>query len=139
MGRVNTPILSIESQKALEEGFKTGKTHAFRARCQLVLLKSENRKSKEVAAILKMCEMSVNNWLVRYADEGIEGLKTKKGRGRKPIINKTTDEVSVLESIKANRQRLQTAKVEWESQSGKSVSSDTLRRFLKALVEDTNE
>jgi transposase len=100
MGRVNTPILSIESQKALEEGFKTGKTHAFRARCQLVLLKSENRKSKEVAAILKMCEMSVNNWLVRYANEGIEGLKTKKGRGRKPVINKTTDEVSVLESIK---------------------------------------
>ena len=52
--------------------------------------------------------MSVNNWLVRYAAEGIEGLKTKTGRGRKPIINKSTDESKVLESVKANPQRLQT-------------------------------
>jgi transposase len=139
MGRVNTPILNTEAKNALEQGFKTGKTHAFRVRCQLVLLKSENRKSKDVAKIVKMCEMSVNNWLVRYADEGIEGLKTKKGRGRKPLITKVTDEASVLESIKANRQRLQTAKAEWEVQSGKSVSRDTLRRFLKVLADDINE
>ena len=83
--------------------------------------------------------MSVNNWLVRYADEGIESLKTKKGRGRKPLINKTTDKSKVLESVKANRQRLQTAKAEWEAESGKSVSRDTLRRFLKALADDTSE
>jgi transposase len=83
--------------------------------------------------------MSVNNWLVRYADEGIEGLKTKKGRGRKPLINKTTDEVSILALVKSNRQRLQTAKAEWEAESGKSVSRDTLRRFLKALADDTSE
>ena len=139
MGRVNTPILDSKAKDALEQGFKTGKTHAYRIRCQLVLLKSENRKSKEVAKIVKMCEMSVNNWLGRYADEGIEGLKTKKGRGRKPLINKTTDEVLVLASVKANRQRLQTAKAEWEAESGKSVSRDTLRRFLKALADNTNE
>lgn len=139
MGRVNTPILDTESKNALEQGFKTGKTHAYRVRCHLVLLKSENRKSKEVAKIVKMCEMSVNNWLVRYANEGIEGLKTKKGRGRKPLINKSTDELSVLTSVKANRQRLQTAKAEWETESGKSVSRDTLRRFLKVLADNTNE
>ena len=83
--------------------------------------------------------MSVNNWLVRYADEGIGGLKTKTGRGRKPIINKSTDESKILESVKANRQRLQTAKAEWETQSGKSVSRDTLRRFLKDLADGTSE
>lgn len=139
MGRVNTPILDLAAKNALEQGFKTGKKHAFRVRCQIVLLKSENRKSKEVAKIVKMCEMTVNNWLVRYAEEGIEGLKTKKGRGRKPIINKTTDEASILKAVKANRQRLQTAKAEWEAESGKTVSRDTLRRFLKVLAEDTNE
>lgn len=139
MGRVNTPILDSEAKNALEKGFKTGKKHVFRVRCQLVLLKSENRNSKEVAKIVKMCEMSVNNWLVRYASEGLEGLNTKSGRGRKALINKITDESSVLEAVKANRQRLQTAKAEWESQSGKSVSRDTLRRFLKDLADDTNE
>lgn len=138
MGRVNIPILDAAAKKALENGFKTGKKHAFRVRCQLVLLKSENRKSKEVASIVKMCEMSVNNWLSRYVTEGLEGLHTKPGRGRKPLIDKTTEESSVLEAVKANRQRLLTAKAEWESQSGKSVSRDTLRRFLKDLADDIN-
>ena len=139
MGRVNTPKLSIEAKQALEQGMRTGKTHAFRVRCQLVLLKSENRKSKEVASIVKMCEMSVNNWLVRYATEGINGLYTKEGRGRKPILKKEVHKTSILEKIKANRQRLQVAKAEFEAESGESVSRSTFRRFLKSLAEDTNE
>jgi transposase len=118
MGRVNTPILELEAKNGLEQGFKMGKNHAFRVRCQLVLLKSEHRKSKEVAGIVKMCEMSVNNWLVRYAAEGIEGLKTKPGRGRKPLIDKIMDESKILASVKANRQRLQTGTCIFWDKSG---------------------
>lgn len=138
MGRINTPIINEQAKSELEIGLKTGKSHSFRTRCQLVLLKSEGRKSKEVADIVKMCEMSVNNWLNRYKSEGIAGLYTKSGRGRKPIIDRHQDEAGILESVKANRQRLQTAKAEWESTSGKTVSSSTLRRFLKALADDTS-
>lgn len=139
MGRVNTPILSQESKKALENGFKEGKTHSFRLRCHLILLKSEGRTSEEVAMILKMCEMSVNNWTNRYNQEGISGLETKSGRGRKPIIDKLADETAILEIVKSNRQRLQTAKAEWEAVSNKSVSSSTFKRFLKVLADATNE
>ena len=32
-----------------------------------------------------------------------------------------------------------TAKAEWNFNSGKSVSKDTFRRFLKVLVDDTSE
>ena len=139
MGRVNTPILTTQAKSELEKGFKTGKKHAFRVRCQLVLLKSENRKSKEVGKIVKMCEMTVNNWLLRYKNEGIKGLHTKKGRGRKPLLSKKIDSISILKTIKENRQRLKVAKAEWESESGKSVSRSTFRLFLKALAEDINE
>lgn len=139
MGRVNTPILSTEAKKELVEGFKTGKSHAFRIRCHLVLLKAEHRKSKEVAKIVNMCEMSVNNWLLRYKTEGIEGLKTKKGRGRKPLLKREEDALAVLEAIKTKRQRLQSAKAEFEANTGKKVSRDTLRRFLKVLAEDISE
>jgi transposase len=138
MGRVNTPILNQESKEQLEEGLKTGKKHAYRMRCQLILLKSEGRTSQEVASILKINKMSVNNWTNRYNRQGITGLETKAGRGRKPIIDKIQDETKILESIQSNRQRLQTAKAEWESASGKSVSSSTFRRFLKVLAEDIN-
>ena len=138
MGRVNTPTLDAKARQELEVGLRTGKSHAFRTRCQVILLKAEGRKSKEVAGIVKMCQMSVNNWVGRYQAEGIRGLMTKPGRGRKPIIDRFKDEAAILSSVKANRQRLQTAKAEWEKASGKRVSSSTLRRFLKALADDTS-
>lgn len=138
MGRVNTPVLSETQRAALENGLKMGKSHAFRMRCQSVLLKADHRKSKEVGLIVNMCQVSVNSWLGRYKSEGIDGLRTKEGRGRKPKIDKITDRTSILAAVKANRQRLQTAKAAWEAQSGKTVSRDTFRRFLKDLAEDTN-
>jgi transposase len=141
MSRVNTPKLTEQGKKDLENGYRTDKSHAFRLRCQLILLKSESRDSKDVASIVKMCEMSVNNWVNRYKELGIEGLRTKPGRGRKPLLTKERDETPILEAVKANRQRVETAKAEWEaSQEGnKSVSRETFRRFLKALAGNTSE
>lgn len=139
MSRVNTPILDTDQRVALEKGYATGKSHAFRKRCHLILLKSEGRDSKSVGSIVKMCEMSVNNWVNRYKMESIEGLQTKSGRGRKAILSKIEDESSILEAVKANRQRVDIAKAEWESeQANKSVSRDTFRRFLKVLADATN-
>ena len=66
---------------------KHGKTHAFRTRCRMVLLKSEKRTSVEVARFLGGCEVVVNNWLKRYLQEGIKGLKTRASRGRPWILS----------------------------------------------------
>ena len=46
--------------------------------------------------------------------------------------------VLVLEHVKANRQRIQTAKAEWSKASGKQVGLTTFKSFLKALTADTN-
>ena len=59
----------------------------------------------DVAEITGMTYVSVNAWVKRYNDFG---------QGRKPILNKETDKESVLQSIKAHRQRIQTANAEWE-------------------------
>lgn len=138
MGRVNTPLLDERAKTELDKRFRTDKSHAVRNRCQLVLLKAEGRKSKEVAGIVKMCEMSVNNWLTRYKAEGIQGLSTKPGRGRKALIFSEQEQQSALNLIKVNRQKLQAAKAEWETQQGKSIGRDAFRRFLKVVADDTN-
>ncbi len=117
MGRVNTPKLDEKAKLDLKKGYESGKSHAFRKRCHLILLKSENRKSKEVAAILKMDKNSVNFWVSRYKNEGIEGLKTKKGRGRKALLDKEKDRAAVLVAIKKHRQRAQNAQAEFEQQT----------------------
>ena len=139
MGRVNTPILTEESQIELETLFKKSNSHSFRKRCQTILLKADGRHSKDVGLIVGMSHVSVNSWLKRYKTDGISGLLIKSGRGRKPIIDKDTDEIGVLAIARKHRQRLQTAKAEWEENSGKSVSRATFRRFLKSLGEGINE
>jgi transposase len=73
----------IRTIKALQEGYQLGKAYAFRQRCQLVLLKSEGRTSKEVSRIIKMNDISVNKWLDRYKSEAIKSSMTKPGRGSK--------------------------------------------------------
>ncbi len=138
MGRVNTPNLTSSQRKELELGLKEGKSHSFRMRCQSILLKSEGRTSKESGSITGMSHISVNSWLKRYKSEGISGLLTKPGRGRKSILNREEDKVGILEAIKSNRQRMCTAKAEWESKSGKSVSDSTFKAFLKSLADDIN-
>ena len=139
MSRVNTPILSESERLSLENGHRNGKSHAFRRRCQVILLKSEGRDSKSVGSIVKMSNMSVNAWVRRYKTEGFDGLQTKPGRGRKPLLDKEKDKDSILEAIKTNRQRIDMAKAEWEAaQANRSVSRDVFRRFLKALAAGTS-
>lgn len=138
MGRVNTPALTGMQRHELERGFREGTTHCFRQRCQSILLKSEGRTSKEVGSITGLCAVSINSWVRRYQSEGISGLSTRPGRGRKAILSLEEDKTSILTAIKSNRQRMRTAKAEWESQSGKQVSDSTFKNFLKALADDIN-
>ena len=107
-------------------------------RCRVLLLKAGGRGSKEVGALTDMSEVSVNAWVKRYRAGGLAGLHTRAGRGRKPLLTKAADEALVLEHVKANRQRIQTAKAEWSKASGKQVGLTTFKSFLKALTADTN-
>jgi transposase len=112
MGRVNTPAINEQERATLENGLRTSKSHAFRMRCQAILLKSEGRKSKDVANIVGMCHVSVNSWLKRYKEAGMVGLLTKPGRGRKALLDKQVDGQAVIEAVKANRSRIAMAKAQ---------------------------
>jgi len=125
-----TPAQRVE----LEKGYRNGESHAFRVRCQIVLLKSEARPSIEVGRLVGCCEMTVNNWLARYQAEGLEGLGTKAGRGRKAILNVQTDLEQVKAAVCSNRQRVRLAKADLEEALGKSFSDKTLVRFLKKTL-----
>lgn len=133
MPKVKTIELSETQRGELEKGYREGKSHAYRKRCHMVLLKSEARKSVEVAGILGCHEVSVNNWLKRYEAEGISGLATKPGRGRKAILDAAEDLEAVTRAVRANRQRLSVAKAELEAELEKSFSTKTLERYIKNL------
>lgn len=139
MGKIKTVELTRTQRNELEKGYRAGSSHAFRLRCQMILLKSERRTAKEIADLLGCCEVVINNWLKRYEVEGLEGLLTKPGRGRKPILDAEKDLPSVKAAVAANRQRISLAKAELEVELGKPFSQKTLERYIKNLVLAINE
>ena len=138
MGKIRIIELSSAERAELEQAYRSGTSHALRQRCQLVLLKSEGRTSEQVGQLVKMNPITVNNWLTRYQTEGLAGLETKPGRGRKPVFEPGRDLEQVRKAVTQERQRLSQAKLLLEQQMGKAFSLKTLRRFLKKLSAATN-
>lgn len=78
-------------------------------RCRAILLKSNGLTSKEVGVQVEMTHISVNSWVKRFEAEGIKGLETRPGRGRKPIMD-SSDEEAVRIAIANDRQSVMKAK-----------------------------
>jgi transposase len=138
MGRNIKIELTDNQRQELEYGYRNGNSHSLRTNCHLVLLKSEGRKSTEIASFLGITEQKVNRWLWRYKAEGLKGLEIRTGRGR-PAILQTKDTESVKAVVQKHRQRISQAKVELEKSLGREFSNKTLERFLKNLTADINE
>ncbi len=136
MGKKKIVQLSSEQRAELEKGYRTGKTHTFRQRCQMILLKAENRTSLEAAAVLGCCEVVVNNWLKRYELEGIKGLETRAGRGRPPILSQQNAEhlQKVKDEIKKHPNSVKTVVSVLEDDLDLVMHPETLKRFLKKMV-----
>ena len=110
MGRFIKIELTDDQRKELENGYRNGKSHAFRTRCQMVLLKSEGRKSQDIADFLGFCQQAVNNWLNRYKQAGVDGLKVKEGRGRPSILSPSRTPQPHASMFQRCDQRLRTSR-----------------------------
>lgn len=139
MGKIKVIELTDKQRTELERGHKNGKSHAFRARCQMILLKAENRTSIEVAKVFDICEMVVNNWMKRYLEEGLEGLQTRKGRGRPPILSQQNPLhlQKVKAEIKKHPNSIKTVTAKLEEDLNLAMHPETLKRFLKKMVIDS--
>jgi transposase len=139
MGKTKVIQLSDVQRQAVEDGYRNGKSHAFRERCQMILLKSEKRTSSEIARFLDCHKITVHEWVKRFEREGIEGLQTRPGRGRRAILQAATDLGAVRAAVERSRQRISLARTELEAELQKPFSTTTLKRFLKKTIAATNE
>lgn len=135
IAKIKVIQLTDEQRLQLEEGFRQGKSHAYRMRCRTTLLKAKGLTSKEVGVQTEQTHISVNSWVKRFETEGIKGLETRPGRGRKPIMD-NSDEDAVRIAIENDRQSVMKAKEAWQQASGKKASESTFRAFLSALARD---
>ena len=90
--------LSEVDRLKLEKGYHNGPTHSFRIRCKSILLKSEGKSAPQIAEMLEVTVPTVYTWVKRYEENGIKGLETRPGQGRKPIMD-CSDEEAVRKAI----------------------------------------
>ena len=55
--------LSEEEHTALLQGWKTGKRHPFRSRCNMILLSGQGYNATEIAALEGVSRQTVAHWL----------------------------------------------------------------------------
>ncbi len=144
MGRKLEIILTPEQRMELEHCYKTGKSHAFRQRCRMVLLKSSGKLTKDICQIVGIkSQNQVNSWIRRYescyATTGISVLHNADGQGRKPIFDSKTESDKIKLVVQQERQKLSIAKDILEKELNKAFNIKTLSNFLKALAADTND
>lgn len=135
MGKIKKLVLTASQSGQLENGFRNGTSHCFRMRCRAVLLKAEGLSSEKAGLQTEMSLVSVNAWVKRFLSEGIAGLQTRSGRGRKPIMD-CSDEEAVRAAIEQDRQSVSKARTAWQEATGKEASDLTFKRFLSALAQD---
>jgi transposase len=143
MGRVLSISLTNEQRNELEHYYKHGEIHVLRQRCQIILLKSQGRKTSDICKIVGIkSQNQANNWIKLYKSDysklGIDVLKNKEGQGRKPIFDSKNEAEIIQEIVKKERQKLENAKVILEKELNKSFNIKTLKNFLKNLAGDIN-
>ena len=104
----------------LEKGYYNGPTHKYRIRCKSILLKSDGKSASQIAEQLEVTIPTVYSWIKRYEENGIKGLETRPGQGRKPIMD-CSDEEAVRKAIAEDRQSVSKAREAWQNATTRKI------------------
>lgn len=125
-------VLSIEERQPLEK-FARGRSTPARLvqRAQIVLLASEGKENREIAADLGIMRHTVGRWRNRYARFGLAAIEKDAPRsGRLPTITKEV----VQEVIRKTTQETPLGATHWSTRSmarAMGLSASTIRRIWK--------
>ena len=85
------PILKLElreGDREVLEARRTARTLSVRdmLRANIVLARADGLSKKQTADLCRTSEVTVQLWTDRYRQSGLEGLRDRPGRGRKPRL-----------------------------------------------------
>lgn len=128
-------ILTEGEKLSLHKGYTYGKLALYRRKCHCILLSEKGNNARELSEFFQVSRQSILTWLHLWEKEGLEGLKLKPGRGRKPKLDKNKNKhVKVIKKLIENEPKnLSRVVAQIESELEIKVSKKTLQRFLKNL------
>lgn len=101
--RVNINKLSDLEKSNLQDGWAYGKSHSFRNRCQAILLSNEDYNTEELVKVFSVSKNTIYTWIKKWKNQGITGLITKPGQGRKPTLSLDNEtHIKVVETAVKN-------------------------------------
>lgn len=79
-------VLTEEERQKLERWMKNPPKPYLRERARAILLVADGKEGQEVSQQLRVRvhRTTVGEWVRRFQEEGLAGLRIKAGRGRKP-------------------------------------------------------
>ena len=127
--------LTQAQKRALEKGYRNGKSHIFRRKCHCILLSHSRKTVDELKDFFGVSAHSIYAWLNSWEAEGITGLQLKPGRGRPPKLDSTNEQqVKKVKTLVENEpQNLNRVVGQIKSEMDVDLSKKTLQRFLKNL------
>lgn len=135
--------LSTEEKVVLEQEKKHGKSESYRIRCHAILLSNREYTTDQISEILEVSKTTIYAWFSAWEKQGIEGLKTKAGQGRKAVLNlDNSDHVKgVKKAVKkvAEQGGNLLAEIQSELELEEPLSKKMLALFLEKLITPGND
>jgi len=114
----------------LEELRDHGENRRIRHRAHAILLSFQRTSVKELVKIFQSSRNTICSWLDRWESEGFQGLADKPRPGA-PCKLDDQEQVRALELLEQTPQSANAAIAALKEETGKQISSDTLKRLAR--------
>jgi transposase len=130
MARRFVTALTKPEQQALTSAYYNGEKPALRRRAHAILLSDQGHTVNEISGILKVRRDAVSTWLKNWAASGLDGLIDKPRSGRPRALDEH-DHKRIQELVAEQPHQIRSLQARFHEETGKAVSTVTLRRALK--------
>ncbi|CAN5479664.1 hypothetical protein BH18ACI1_BH18ACI1_25010 [soil metagenome] len=122
--------LSEEDYDKLVENHQTAENFRVRNRSHAILLSFQKKSIAEIACICGVHRNAVSRWINRWNEQGLNGLADVQQTGRPPILT-LEEQAKSVEIAMRNPQFLHRQLSQIKAETGKEISSWTLKRVIK--------
>ena len=116
-------LTTQESQELHRRVQASTTTRRDHLRARIILLRAREMRQQDVAEALGVSIVCVNKWSQRFEREGLEGLRDKRGRGRRGTIPLETVEQVITQVGQARQGRRRWSTRTMASEAGVSAAS----------------
>jgi len=106
-------------------------TKAERNRAHALLLLNKGKSKSELSEIFEVSIRTIYNWINDFKADGIKSLAIQKGRGRKSLLNESSDKLVIAKFIKLYPHQPKKAYALSVEKLSIKMSYKTFKRFLK--------